>query len=56
MSVAEIEKKVSAKARHEEAIIEFRAWLLENPRASLKRKIRQFDSFMDAAYFRSRLQ
>lgn len=54
-AVFEIEKKVSARARHEEAIIEFLAWLEQNPKASRKQRIRKFDMFMDAAYFRSRL-
>jgi len=52
---ATVEKKVTVRARHEEAIIEFRAWLIANPKASFKRKVKQFDLFMDAAYFRSQL-
>jgi len=52
----EVEKKASVKARHEEALIEFRAWLRSHPKASLKMRVKQFDMFMDAAYFRSRLQ
>jgi hypothetical protein len=51
-----VEKKVKARKRHNRVAEEYRKWLRENPKATMKRKMKTFDALVDSAFLEEQMK